>query len=157
MMRLKCWLLVLVLAPLCGCSGPEASCRWSSVCWPNCYVPFVDDCKVKVRAKCLANDALERLDCGTPSCHFREGFIQAYVDIAQGSDGLIPATPPQRYWGMMFRNEPGHARAQEWFHGYSVGVDSATSEGLSNFNWVNMSTASSGGADVVEPEPLPAY
>lgn len=157
MMRLKCWLLVLVLAPLCGCTSPESAACWSSVCWPNCYVGCIDDCKVKLRAKCLAAEAYERLNCGNPSCHFKQGFCQAYVDIAQGSDGLIPAAPPQRYWGMMFRNEPGHAWAQEWFYGYSVGVDSAIAEGLANYNWVSLSTASSGGADVVEGEPYPQY
>lgn len=80
-----------------------------------------------------------------PSCHFREGFTQAYVDMAEGGNGTVPPIPPERYWKSKFRSAPGYARAEEWFAGYRTGAGMAEAEGLSQFNTVPTSAAHVGG------------
>jgi hypothetical protein len=96
------------------------------------------DCwRVRRIAKSQARKSMTRLWWQTkslPSCDFREGYTQAYVDIAEGGAGVVPAVPPERYWKSKNRSAEGYARAEDWFAGYRTGVEMAEAEGLSQFN-----------------------
>ena len=56
---------------------------------------------------------------------FRDGFIQAYEDIADGQSGATPPVPPSKYWTAYYRSAEGKQHAQQWFNGYRVGASSA--------------------------------
>lgn len=128
-----------------GCDSCESGCDrgWSGFChhvgsklgWcpPNHYSRCQDRCVTKHYAKSLAKKRLDDLgdESGESfSCHFEEGFEQAYVDIAEGGSGVTPAIPPERYWGFRYRTPQGHTRAQEWFSGYELGANLAEHDGL---------------------------
>lgn len=135
----------------CGCSDCSAGCDGSyrppgpwflRCCGPNCYDPGCDSCNTRSHARLDAELALRNYgkQCGkSHSCHFREGFEQAYVDIAEGGNGTTPAVPPQRYWSRKYRTAAGHARAEEWFEGYRAGV--AMAEGNSQYNRIPLSVS----------------
>lgn len=118
----------------CSCGGLFGG---TSHCGPNCYDPMLDSCRVRRKARERARKSMTRLWWQTkslPSCHFREGFTQAYVDMAEGGNGTVPAVPPERYWKSRYRTASGYARAEEWFGGYRTGASMAEAEGLSQFN-----------------------
>jgi hypothetical protein len=73
------------------------------------------------------------------SVDFRDGFKQAYCDLACGGNGVTPAIPPPRYWNARYRTASGHARAQQWFEGYAAGTIQAESEGVKTFNTIPLS------------------
>ena len=86
--------------------------------------------------------------CGNmPGMSFRCGFEQAYVDIAQGGNGVTPAIPPPRYWTAGYRTEYGHAQAQDWFQGYSEGAAMAQAEGFAAYNQIPVSAGMDPGID----------
>jgi hypothetical protein len=70
------------------------------------------------------------------SMDFREGFAQAYVDVALGSDGTVPAVPPERYWKTCKRNPNGYCDANEWFAGYAAGSQRALASCWNAYNQV---------------------
>ena len=67
---------------------------------------------------------------------FKRGFINAYEDLAAGSDGTIPAVPPKRYWSVHYRNAEGCTKAESWFAGYEEGIQTAQASGLFQYNTV---------------------
>lgn len=149
-----------------GCDPCAAECprgwrgfcqraRWSLTgCPPNCYSGCKDRCVTKQHAKLLAGKRLRDLRRGSGgclSCDFKEGFEQAYVDIAEGGTGVTPAVPPARYWSFRYRTPYGHARAQEWFNGYEMGANLANADGL-KFN----SIATSAGGPNATGDIVPA-
>jgi hypothetical protein len=79
-----------------------------------------------------------------PSCHFREGFVQAHIDLADGGNGVPPAVPPERYWNRRNRSANGYAKAGEWFEGYQAGVAMAQMAGIGSYN--DVATSGSSGA-----------
>ena len=122
----------------CGANGPcgaegcdnggcdSCGCH-RAICGPNMYCDFIDRIRVQESAKHRASKAL-RCTYGTfpkVSCHYAHGFEQAYIDLAEGGDGTLPAIAPQRYWHCTYRGPAGHACANEWFAGYEAGVASA--------------------------------
>lgn len=90
----------------------------------------MDDCRTASTARHVARRDLKQLvkqtDC-RPSRDFAHGFEQAYVDVALGGSGDVPAYPPQQYWELWQRTPQGHARAQHWFEGYAAGAEQAWS------------------------------
>lgn len=102
--------------------------------WGECFHPHYhggppdgirDHVSVKKAAVKAANRALSDQDCGETSRDFRFGFQQAYIDIANGGSGALPAVPPARYWTAAYRTTWGHNKAREWFSGYEAGASSA--------------------------------
>jgi len=132
----------------CGMSGktPDWLSRWFSrkPCEPSPYVslgyePFKDDLSVKQAAGRCSTQALHELCSygGHPlSSDFKDGFRQAFVDVAMGGNGVTPAIPPEKYWKSYYRTADGHARADEWFEGYRAGAVQAHSHGVSDYNFV---------------------
>lgn len=86
------------------------------------YSRCVDNLVTKHEARHLARAALDQMGphpCD--SCDFRLGFEQAFVDVAQGGWGDVPALPPPKYWKNWARTPEGHQRTQMWFAGYAAG------------------------------------
>lgn len=59
------------------------------------------------------------------SCDYRLGYEQAFVDVALGASGDVPALPPANYWKSCARSPDGHQKAQQWFSGYAAGASRA--------------------------------
>jgi hypothetical protein len=102
--------------------------------WGECFHPkyhcgppdgIRDHLSVKKAAVKAANRALSEQNCGATSRDFRYGFQQAYMDVANGGNGTLPAVPPARYWAAPYRTTWGHNKAREWFSGYEAGASAA--------------------------------
>ena len=65
-------------------------------------------------------------NCDRPyASHFEAGFEAGYVDICNGGDGYVPATPPECYWGFDYQTPDGAQCVNSWFEGYPAGVAAA--------------------------------
>jgi len=93
----------------------------------------------EAHARCIAEKrALNALGGCYPHApaEFKYGFVQAYVDIALGSDGCPPAIPPERFWKTCNRHPDGHSAALQWYEGYSAGAQRALGSCWKQFNVV---------------------
>ncbi len=77
-----------------------------------------------------ANQALDEQFTDGVSRDFRYGFQQAFLDIANGGSGALPAVPPPRYWTAAYRTTWGHNKARDWFEGYEAGANAAKCSAL---------------------------
>ena len=173
-MRLASILLLILLSSCrtvvpCG-AGPCQSCPpetcsskgCKSWCCHPChhhdkYCRFSDNLKTKCAARWWARADLRKMADGTClSCDFRYGFEQAYVDVALGASGAVPALPPADYWKRRARTPAGHQRAQEWFSGYSIGVSQAVSR-YGCYNQVAASGVPGYEFGTFDPAPGPDY
>ena len=89
-----------------------------------------------------------------PSIDFREGFYCGYCDVCRGSCGIVPQVPPKQYWTARYRTAAGHARAQDWFQGFSVGSTQALDEGQGTYNSVPIRGANGVLSGVPAPDGL---
>ena len=114
---------------------------------PSCYVPCLDDWVTKSTAQRCAEDALKSYDCkgSRPSKHFEDGFTQAYVDLAFGRPSRVPAIPPAKYWNAYYRSCAGQPLVDEWYAGYSAGLQSGEAGGVAQFRRVVSSWSGGGG------------
>jgi len=90
----------------------------------NKYRPWCDSWTTTVTARRCADWILLRQQWHMKklmSADYKGGFRQAFVDVAHGSDGELPAVPPPVYWNTHFRNDSGQQRAECWFSGYRAG------------------------------------
>jgi hypothetical protein len=71
---------------------------------------------------------------------FAAGFRQGYEDVANGSDGCTPATPPRQYWSWEFQSGEGQSRMGAWFAGYPQGARAAEEEGVGSWTQLQMSS-----------------
>ncbi len=71
---------------------------------------------------------------------FAAGFRQGYEDVANGSNGCTPATPPREYWSWEFQSAEGQARMAAWFSGYPHGARAAEEEGVGTWTQLQMSS-----------------
>jgi hypothetical protein len=113
----------------CGMGTGWSCCSGGGTCGPNLYLGCVDNWRVRRHARACADRAWHRGHApgGRGSCHYREGFTQAFVDLAEGGDGTPPGVPPERYWWCLYRSSCGQRFAEEWFAGYDAGVGTARS------------------------------
>lgn len=114
-------------------------------CGPHCclscphYHSFWDRLITSMSATHRAEKSFGRYveKCGhRPSHDFYAGYVDGFVDVAQGGSGVVPPIPPERYWGAASRTPRGHQRAHEWFAGYSAGADAALSSCCAAYNRV---------------------
>ncbi|MCA8990957.1 MAG: hypothetical protein KDA88_03215 [Planctomycetaceae bacterium] len=89
------------------------------------YCRYIDDFRSKSAARRTARESLRCLRREGITCDFREGFENAFEDVSTGSRGQIPSQPPPPYWNMCARSPDGHARVEQWYAGYRVGIDLA--------------------------------
>lgn len=118
-----------------GCNA----CSTQSGCQPGLvqhwdFIPTDDD------AEDFAEDAahrrlhqLRRCSHERLTLDYREGFIQAYEDIAKGGNGVVPAVPPKRYWKSRYRSPQGRMDAYQWFAGYESGANMAFADGVAEY------------------------
>lgn len=133
--------------PCCGLWGLFGYCSRTRFCGPNCYSQGLDNAEVCQTAKFRARKGIRQFCAQSdyrPTCHFSDGFEQAYIDIAQGGSGVTPAVPPERYWSAPYRTAEGHAAASDWFDGYATGAAIAGQNAA--YNVVPASTSLSGQA-----------
>ncbi len=115
----------------CSSCGEPGSCDGSGYCRPPMwywshgrYIPLIDDFLTKRAARKCAIHSLAKMEakqCANNN-DFRQGYIQAYEDLALGSRGLIPAVAPPKYWKAHNRSIKGHMRADQWFAGYRAAL-----------------------------------
>ncbi len=121
--------LLLAGSTLSGChSTPVVGPHVPTFSGNHFYCRQVDDCLAGITARKVARKHLVHntpADCPAPSCDYRRGYEQAYVDVALGSEGQIPPVPPAMYWQSGLRTPAGHAKAEEWYRGYSDGARTA--------------------------------
>lgn len=75
------------------------------------------------------------------SSDFAAGFRQGYEDVANGSNGCTPATPPRNYWTWEFQSGEGQSRTAAWFSGYPQGARAAEEDGVGNFAQIQLSSS----------------
>jgi len=122
-MSMRTGLASLILAVVSAgcCSGP---CCGPLVCVESpCYLRRIDQWHTDCTARRCAWQAIPN-DLSVTG-DYRNGFTQAFRDVARGADGTLPPIPPERYWDVCFRSGAGHARAQDWFAGYRDGAEAA--------------------------------
>lgn len=112
---------------------------------PSCqYHSFVDNFVTWGTGKRCGIKALARYRRQTHqrlSADFAAGFVQAYVDLAEGRGPLPPVVPPSRYWNAYYRSCVGQPHVEEWYAGYQVGLDEGMNSGVSQFNRIEIRSA----------------
>ncbi len=135
---------------LCGCAqfhGQSADCPCDDCLPPAvagrfCYHRYLDCFLTKCTAQKCATRDLKQFDCTSDEEHldlsrdFRDGYTQAYIDLAAGRPACVPAIPPQKYWHAWHRSCAGRDAVDQWFAGYRNGLDNGTQSGVSRFNRV---------------------
>ncbi len=130
---------------------PNADCR--SDCAPEPYFGFGRYWRVRnsmdirhIAGNCF-DDAWDRYEAQChrcPSKHFKNGFRDAFYEIADGGDGKVPPIPPKKYWNAYYRSPEGKVYAQQWFNGFRVGAATAIRRGLDRMNEIATSTEACG-------------
>ena len=103
----------------------DRDCKAKAYLTFNKYRPWCDDWTTTVTAKRCANRILLQQQWSMKklmSADYKGGFRQAFIDVAHGSDGELPAVPPPVYWNAHFRSDSGQRRAECWFSGYRAGA-----------------------------------
>lgn len=113
---------------------PQATCK--PVC-PSGYLTFskywpgLDEWSTNHVAKSAANRQIwsqQLRSFRLLSSHYKDGYRQAFIDIANGGSGDCPPVPPPRYWNTFYRSECGEKFAEQWFNGYRAGAAAADIE-----------------------------
>lgn len=128
-----------------GNCGPGLFCSdcippWTPV---PCYCQCVDDVVVWETGKNCGIHALARYkhQCRQKlTADFSAGFVQAYIDLAEGRGPLPPSVPPSRYWQAYYRSCAGRPRVEEWYAGYQVGLEQGLQSGVSQFRRIDVRT-----------------
>ena len=63
---------------------------------------------------------------------FRDGFIDGFIDRANGATGCAPDTPPPKYYSWRYLTPHGAMAVQSWFAGYPYGVAAAERCGVAD-------------------------
>ena len=135
-------LSLLAFFALAGCSQfqtaeefPCSDCLPPPIAGKYFYHRRIDTLVTKLTAQNSAKRDIGQIDC-EPSRDFRDGFTQAYIDLAVGRPPCVPTVPPKKYWHAFYRSCAGYAAVEEWYAGYRVGLDNGVNGGVSRFNRV---------------------
>lgn len=131
----------------CGGMGVPLAGRGCDDCIPP-WVPYfghykqrMDDCVTNHTARHCAWRALRNYRCGGPvSCDFADGFVQAYIDLAENRTPQPPSVAPPKYWSAYYRSCAGRRHVDDWFAGYQVGWEQGSQSGVSRFNQIDVRT-----------------
>ncbi|MGE0379125.1 MAG: hypothetical protein AB7Q45_27300, partial [Planctomycetaceae bacterium] len=141
-------------SPNRSCNNGRCQDCADGTCGPLCcvscehYSRCIDEEFATFEAIRRANRSLRKCYDSTPSFDFKDGYRQAFVDVAMGGTGQVPAVPPERYWSTCYRTAAGHQRAQTWYAGYVAGAARAVTMCRYEFN-----DAPTSGVPQVEEEP----
>ena len=98
---------------------------------------FCDEIVTKYRNRVAAEKAWHCRKAGfgaqADNDVFKAGFIDGYVDIAEGGKGCTPLVAPEKYWGWRYQSAAGQNAVGSWFGGYPLGVQAAEEDGLGTF------------------------
>lgn len=78
---------------------------------------------------------------------FKAGFIQGYIDIANGGNGCTPCVAPDQYWGWRYQSPDGHSAINAWFAGYPLGAKAAEQDGVGYWGQVHYGNQTASTAD----------
>jgi hypothetical protein len=86
--------------------------------------------------KCAKQDLKQiKRQCGGKfSNEYKDGYTQAYIDLAFGRPPCEPPVPPPRFWHACYRACEGRPAIDEWFAGYRDGLDNGMNGSVSKFN-----------------------
>jgi len=114
------------------CKAPRA--YWSHGRYIHWYDSWVTQRSAEQCAeKTLKNDPEV---CENPSTDFCCGYEQAFIDLANGGNGVTPPVPPQKYWKANNRSARGYQKAEQWFEGYRAGVCAAQAMGRQEYLFI---------------------
>ena len=105
------------------------------------YESVIDNFVVWSTGKKCGHRALLRYRRQTPgriTTDFAAGFVQAYVDLAEGRGPLPPSVPPSRYWSAYYRSCAGQPRVEQWYAGYNIGLEEGLQSGVSQFRRIEI-------------------
>lgn len=89
---------------------------------------------ISTAQKCARRDLKYFSDCGELTKDFKDGYQQAYIDLALARPACVPAVPPKKYWHAWHRSCAGREAVDQWFAGYRNGLDNGMNSGVSKFN-----------------------
>lgn len=115
-----------------GCSLTSGACRAVK------RHDGLDDFMIGYRNQVLAAKAWH----ANKHCHanrghqrdFKAGFMQGYIDVANGSSGCVPSVAPASYWGWRYQSADGQNAVNAWFAGYPLGAQLAEQDGVNNWS-----------------------
>jgi hypothetical protein len=100
----------------------------------------VDDFMTNYRNRAMAEKAWhcrkDRFGQQMYMREYKEGFIDGYLEIAEGGPGCCPTVAPSRYWGWQYQSANGQAAVNAWFEGYPMGVQAAEQDGVGHYQHV---------------------
>ncbi len=122
-----------------ACSSDDCE---ACICLPmHRYSRCLDEHFASHEASRRAYASMQQCYPEPPNIDFQSGYRQAFVDVALGGDGVVPAVPPECYWSTCYRTAEGHQHAEDWFSGYTAGAERATAHCRYQFNRVASSGA----------------
>ena len=76
---------------------------------------------------------------------FRKGFIEGYINVANGGNGCSPMFPPREYWKSYCSTGDMQCRAVSWFDGFAHGAVAAETCGAKSQGFIGLSPHYNGG------------
>lgn len=136
-------LAVLAMMGVCGCSSfqhqadyPCDDCVPPPVAGKHKYHRTIDNFLTTLTAQHCAHRDLKQIkyECGPMGRDYKDGYTQAYIDLAAGRPACVPAVPPPKYWHAWHRSCAGREGVDEWYAGYRNGLDNGVNGGVNHFN-----------------------
>ena len=147
-------LILVVLMTSSGCSVTSGLCRAVT------NHDGLDKFMIGYRNRVLAARAWhERRQCYGNRRHrsdFENGFLQGYIDVANGGNGCVPAVAPASYLGWRYQTADGQAAINAWFEGYPLGAQVAEQDGVGHWGVIRPSGPRKPQQAVYVPPPPPA-
>lgn len=116
---------------LTGGSCAAGSCLPKPYLTMSKYWPRLDQwTSTKTAKRCADRHLLrQQFQCRKwISRHYKCGYRDAFVDVANGENGEVPAIPPAKYWNTHYRTEKGKRCVELYFDGYRAGAAQASAD-----------------------------
>lgn len=137
---------LMLLATISLCGGCALRQRTATVLCDDCLPPPVagtykyhrkiDNFLTTLTAQQCAHRDLKEVkqECGPVGTDYKDGYTQAYIDLAAGRPACVPAVPPPKYWHAWHRSCAGREAVDDWYAGYRNGLDHGVNGGVNRFN-----------------------
>ncbi|TWT76713.1 hypothetical protein CA13_72110 [Planctomycetes bacterium CA13] len=118
--------------------GSTGCTMFSGVCKSVQQTEALDEFMIGHRNRVMAAKAwhCQKHQFCNPSSAFKDGFIEGYMDVANGGNGCIPSVAPSKYWGWAYQSANGQSAVNDWFAGYPMGVKAAEQDGVGHWNQI---------------------